>query len=362
MSLIRESIVLVEPLCWKKIHYAFNRSIIGGLSSNRLLSIIGDRDYVRLFEHIEHKTSIRYRNASFFELLRRYVFVFRTLRKYRFAKKIFLSFDNIIFPVFVVLLQRLLANSSNFVIMHNNLPGLVRSRWKRWLMRTAITKGNFAILSLTQENHKYCQLFFSDSRSVYLPHPLYLPQNNSNQCDSMEGVNHKFVFIGRQADLAVESGFIYQFVTILNEIAAAHNVEAEVIVASAAYSKIINVETNSKLSLKRITHYLSFDEYSSLIECATFVVFPDSSMNKLRASGVLIDCISLGTPFLAPSYGHFVEFRNCGLSYSDILDLREKLNYIMQGSAHEYLLLKKSIKEIQQHFASEHHRILNLFI
>jgi len=317
----RRDIVFLDPINKGHSHVYFNASILSLFKAVPGKTIlIGDRGHVRNVSTLAKAGNI----APFFinekSALKRKVYaLFSTLLKSAFRSKdiCFLSFDNTIVPLFLITFCPLLFRSRLTLIIHNNLDTLLKHPLKRRLHRMALSLYNGRSIVLTKKMYEIYSGLFPKIRCEFLPHPNYIgliKYNRKSNLVNTQTIN--ILLLGRQAKLLT---------SVLPKLNLGRYENITFITSLSSENYPLHVS-----NVRFLPEKPDFDEYYTLLGEADFVLFANDDALENRASGILIDCISMNCPVIGPNKGHFVEFGpEFGFlynSYSNLEGIFENIN------------------------------------
>ncbi len=293
------NIAVMDLVHGKEGHISFNRLLLLAICNAVGSNII--HGYF-LTKHINaQKSNFEYSNFNIeFTPIRRITFfniykAYRDARKKRVKRFIFLAADNFYIPFLLSLLSLLFFKKLSInVILHNNVNKFAQDRVGFVLWRLADLLGiNITVLS---DYVKESMLKMGFKNINVLPHPVYsdLPKVRSllNEKDKVKDID--FLVLGRHAfNLDWLKNLVTQDAVLKRKaiVACLHRSECELY--------------QSSIDFKYYEKPLSETDYWSLVSRSRFIVIPPSSGNRLTASGVLIDAISMAVPVLAPQFGVF---------------------------------------------------------
>jgi len=253
---------------------------------------------------------------------------------------IFLSFDNTLVPLLSIILYPLLFRNSLSLILHNNLKTLKTNKFKRfvYLLMVKIYKAKPYVLS--KEMKRIYDFHITPSvKCTLLPHPNYIHLIEFNKVKGLliSRAKTNVVILGRQAQLItpfLENHKLSQFVNVHFTIACSGPVP-------------VIKDGNVTVLNKR----LNYDEYYSLLSEADFALFALDKTVEYRASGILMDCISLQCPIIAPCTGHFLEYKEMGIGYfyNDYNELDNIFNTINSSDRKSVESFKLNFKDALQY-------------
>ncbi|APG65041.1 hypothetical protein LPB136_06570 [Tenacibaculum todarodis] len=303
-------------------HVYFNTLILKSITTSNTKNIpfickaAQKQQIEEIYKHNNFKTTEK---QTF--LLGSFSIFFKMLFKSIFKKKniLLLTIDNTIFPILLILFYPFLFRNNFSIILHNNLQTITKVKSKRVLHKIVNRLYKPNIIVLTKYMFTAYKDVFSLSKVQLLPHPNYKELIRFNlKPQVLKGEKVKIVVLGRQAKLL------------------------EKLLLTPGFSKWNNIEfvislpgsnhKNYSDTITIINKKLSFDEYYSILSLANFCLFANDSSVIERASGILIDCVSLECPVLSPIDGHFKEYKdfNIGFQYKDYKELVSLFNLISE--------------------------------
>ena len=232
---------------------------------------------------------------------------------------LFLSLDNFAVPLLLLLLYPCLFRNSVSFIIHNNLTTLITNRFKAFLHNLVVKIYKAKIYVLTNEMKRiYDTEVARNNASICIPHPNYdeLIKISPAQ-DILQGGKINIIILGRQAKIIAPW---------LNsqQLDAYQNLHFTI-----TYSgKLIDWIKSDNITV--ISEKVSYNEYYSILLQADFTLFAMEDKASNRASGILMDSISMRCPVIAPRLGHFLELQNYGIGffYNDYSELKNILALI----------------------------------
>jgi hypothetical protein len=326
-----KEILVVEPLCSNNEHLSFNFDLIQTLAEKYDISFCGNSEYIDNLEktNLEFKKtySLLYHKYSIKELFKRYIHIWKILLKNRKNNSIILfsSFDNTLFSIFCILyffIGGFKLRKRIVLVCHNNLYTLKKNYTKRFFFKISCILYKIRIIVLTEKMFSISKNILSDNTFLYR-HPYYKKDiqevKNNSIC--------KLLLVGRQANYAVQSGFIYDIINILNDIKKENlDWQVELHIGSEIYGEVDSIFPVFKYPL------IDNNTYTRLFNEASFILFPYNINDFYRASGVLMDAISYNTSFIAPRDGHFKEYGDCGFLYSNLSELSIIFNNLVNNN------------------------------
>lgn len=346
-------------------HNYFNATVIESLYSSHKITLVGfcgEKQHVsRVASILNPKINnhfklfpIRCRLGmkpngkikSAFEFLYRYWKAFQIIKRVKPDRILFLGVENTIWPIFASTFLSKCAfryNVGLYIVLHNlhriKISRIKHILWKRMFNRLDL---HSIVLADTVQS-KFTELF-PDHSSFLWRHPSYehlitlpIDEDTNSESFSQNGVI-RFLLAGRQAALAISSGFLELLASSCNKVTKATGKKFEIIVsATFPTGEELLFGSNVKLLNRR----LSCREYFQSIADSDYVAFPLVSDVDYRASGILADAITMQTPVLAPNRGHFREIYNTnglkgGWFYNDTDDLERILLGIAEMLPDDY--------------------------
>lgn len=313
-----KEIILLDPLNKNTSHVYFNASIlIGLLDCNMAVSCILKKSHLdQLKRIIDHKKITTIKKESFF--LGCVSAIFNLLRKSSFRRNhiILLSYDNTIVPLLLIFFYPILSSNKLSLITHNNLQTITSNLIKKRIHIFLIKLYKATPIVLTKYMHEKYKSNFNNINVILFIHPNYKNILDFEKNNNLLRNNRLTIaVIGRQAKLL--KGFIEGL-----DFSRWENIDFIV--------SLKEIDRNTKNNLLVFKERLSFDDYYSILSFSDFCLFANDESVLNRASGILIDCISLGCPIISSNQGHFEEFSelNIGFNYTnydEILSIFDKI-------------------------------------
>jgi hypothetical protein len=305
--------VLIDYVCsfHKEEHLQFNKQLVSILPDKLKLTWLGDHEYgnslFRNSEHVKLHTIPFSKKFTPTEAIRRYLFIIRFfINSKDWDTVIFLSFDNSIFPLFIIFSAFFIRKKRVIAMIHNNLESLDKS----WLKRTMFRASQFCIktkyIVLTQ-GMKLITDKLLNTESVLLHHPAFDYGIFAKQNDK------SFLVIGRQAVHFCQGGYLDSFILACKSPPHIKNSTIKLTIAGPCTQ---GAKETGEIDIQILPEFISRSDYETIFKATTFVIFPDSDETKFRASGTLMDSLSTHCVFIAPKVGHFLEFEGCGILYN----------------------------------------------
>ncbi len=154
------------------------------------------------------------------------------------------------------------------------------------------------------------------------------------------------MLLGRHAREAALSGFLKEFVGRVGRVTASMDRRTLTIAAPVDALRAI---PEGLVNFEAYEEYPSPAQYISLIAQSRFGLVPPGSGNRLSASGVLGDLLTVGTPVIAPREGAWrwqVAPQNRAFLYSDQDELDDALVRAADMSARD---LRQLAEDVQSH-------------
>ncbi len=336
----KRDIVFLDPINKGYSHVYFNASILSLFKAVPGKTIlIGDRGQVRNVLTLAKADNIAPSFISVKSALKRKVLaLFLTLLKSVFRSKdiCFLSFDNTIVPLFLITFRPLLFRSRLTLIVHNNLDTLLKNPLKRRLHRIALSLYNGRSIVLTKKMYEIYSDLFPQIRCAFLPHPNYIGLIKFSYKRNLVNTGTiNILLLGRQAKLLT---------SVLPKLNLERHKNITFITSLSSENYPLHIP-----NVKFLPRKPDFDEYYTLLREADFVLFANDDDLANRASGILIDCISLSCPIIGPAKGHFLEFGSeFGFLYDSYSSLRGVLEKINDGKIKREMYVHKFSNAISQ--------------
>lgn len=359
---MKKTILVIEPFSENEEHLAVNTKILSYWDKNNDLYFCGSSKYCSKLKdnkvNFNHCFCISYKPRTLREFIRRYLHIFNIIIKnsYKLDEIVFLSFDNSLFFIFLLLSKVFLFRYKKKILVfsHYNTYTLYSNRIKKILFKfTTYIYHSIQYIALTEVAYDTLSNIVNKKNVLFVKHPI------NEKISIVENFNKednvlRYTIVGRQAKIAINTGFIYELIDILDLIARKSKLQIELIIGS---NLSLNLEGTRTLKIDKRNN-LSSQEYSALFRSSDFIVFPEKKEDSFRASGILIDALSHKIPFIAPFHGHFKEFINCGIFYNN-KDINEKIQYSAHLSKQEYLILVNNIIRKTDSIESENNIIFS---
>jgi hypothetical protein len=350
-------ILFTDPICsaYKEQHLAFNKKLISLAADPKIVhGWTGDKKYgeelFKKFDNIFCRPVIYKEKYNLKEALRRYIHIFKIIRKTNEAERIFfLSFDNTLFPVFCLLFHKSLSRKKMFCVIHNNLKTLNETPAKKRLFRilSSFIKIEYVVLT---ESMKALADSILNTSTILFHHPFYeIKSKRAGQ----DGKN--FLVIGRHGIGFYNSLLYRDFIAACNESPHGYKIKM-VIIVKTGVEEIRYVKEDS-IEVNVISGFLSIYDYQQYFHKTAFVIFPESDESQYRASGTLIDTLSTGGIFIAPETGHYKEFQGCGIFYRKG-DLKKAVNQALNLSENEIESMRNNIEKKRREYEQENQQVL----
>jgi|GEM_PF-4031496 len=312
--------IFIDPINRNNSHLYFNtKSILNDQKSGNKMStiLISEESLCKNINRI--LTDIKgYRvkgTKANLLIIKTYITLLSHKRKY--DKITFLCLDNTIIPFLLLSSSFIFRNNKIIIYIHNNIDTLLNNRLKRLLHTLMLYFVEPEVVLITEKMHEEYITLFPKARTKLIPHYNYADvlekiYPNTGLLDSKKC---NISIVGRQAKLFRK-----------NEMEKIAKMRFRTVqVNFFGISKIVDND-----GLFFFEEKLKDNDYFSVIQNSDFVLFADDITSINRASGVLMDTISLKTPFIAPNYGHYQEYAkfDVGLLYNDydeLLDILRKV-------------------------------------
>lgn len=297
-------ITVIDFLSKSSSHLNFNKSFLQAIPNNYEVSnFIGNQSHFNLLstKSINAITIDKDQKAWTYRVM---LLFFKAM--FKSNKNItVLAFENYLFPILCVVCFPFILRKKLTLVLHNNVPGLIKSRIKSIPFKLFIKIFNPQLICLTKKmNDELNKMGFKES-SVWIPHMNYrhLGNNSSNNHSiSFDSKKINIVLLGRQA-----KNFSHYTLPKLKSV-----------VFQNIVFHLFHTEIEPSQNKGVIIHSIrpSQEEYLAILNICDFCFFPDLNVGY-RPSGILLDCIGNYCPVIAPKDGHFEEFsdNNIGFFY-----------------------------------------------
>lgn len=337
-------ICVIDPICKNNEHFMFNLSLLKYFSthnsdkkanffcyeSNNLIIDECRKLNVTPISKKDYSSSHIKRVSTFF------FNVFYSGKVLRSKKIVLLAIDNTVIPLLFILNLFLLPffHKKIVIISHNNLYTLKTSKGKRILFKIFLT--------LYQPKIIFLSPCFADEfrEKIYKKNIYgYFHQNFQNIISNLytivnkkkEDNNNEYSKV-----ILVSKSYVGFFLSLFNdnyEKFNDHNLNTGIKV-----KYISDVELgflpNASISFERVNIPKDMETYFNLINASDFVFLPENFIANHRASGVLMDSLSLKTNFIAPAVGHFKDIYdkyNIGFVYNNPEEFVDIINEILNN-------------------------------
>ncbi len=316
-------ILFVDPLNNGNSHIAFNRTIIGAALSQKHNTgiLVARRDHILACEINTNQISdskvvavsplpCRTEGSNILlllQLLRAFFDALKQVRRHKPEILLLLSADNFVTPNAIRAMRACLRGSSprTLVFLHNNFYRIltspaVRERWRKTLCTPGVE-----VLALTHGQMSLLRNHFPGTIShlVYPPTYAHLKDFTYHTVTTDQSCCPDFLFLGHHARLLGSSPAGGIFVKACDQ--AAVVIGRKITITTVGLSEFNASAPNVDLCL--VTNRISYQEYMTIIHRSKFMVFLRDVDSDYRASGVLTDALTAGTPFLAPRAGPYEE-------------------------------------------------------
>lgn len=232
----------------------------------------------------------------------------RTIAKENPDHVIFLAFEHTLWPIFVLGWLRPRIRKLTFdltAFLHH--PYRIRvGRFKPWLWHHLIDTTDFNRIVLSTCVKQSMDAFWGECNTLLWQHPSYThlkPWNCSDEriIQRNDGVI-RFFLAGRQAMLAARNGFLETFINACDIVSKNTNKQIEIY---TTVTSTFSVANNPKMTITLLPQRLPNNDFTTMLKTCNYVVFTAEEDVEYRASGILMDSLTYGTPVFAPFAGHF---------------------------------------------------------
>lgn len=322
--------VVIDFLSKGESHLNFNKSFIQSIPSNhKSFVFLGNKSHAKKL-NIKHQKTIN--SDNIFWLVRVKLLFFKLL--FTSKKHItVLAFENYLFPLLTILYFPFFLGKKFTIVVHNNIPGLASSSFKKLPLKLFVKLFNVKLICLTEAGKQKLDDSGFSKFTRFIPHMNYchFKTYESNKNFDFKDNKINIVLLGRQAQL-FEKHILPKF-----EISQWNKLKFHVFGNGNKLSEL---------------------DFKTVLKTCDYCLFPNHDVG-FRPSGILLDCISNNTPLIAPKEGHFKEFEQfkIGEFYSnndelfkifDELDKSEKKRATYKKSSFIEAQNKTSIKHFEQ--------------
>lgn len=334
-------ITVIDPICVNNDHFLFNLSVLNKTEFLKPVSRIRFWAYesnasiltnckqlgYNVFPLKEYSSYFKRIFVSFFR-------IFWSKSPFKAEKIIFLAIDNTLIPLFFLinlfLIPFLFKKIS--IVSHNNLHSAKTNFFKRILLRSFLycyqPRVILLSLSLADEFKKvtrYNKVFgFLHQNFLEFTSNCEVKKNISGHGDLIK------IFVAHS-----HSGFFIEIINRNIELIREKttNIAKNVLFEYISETNLEVVNINS-IVFKRISRPRDMATYFGLVVDADYIFFPMEMIGNTRASGVLMDALTVGTSFIGPNVGHFKDLNseyNFGFLYNDLNELFSLVADIANG-------------------------------
>ncbi len=345
---MKKSILVIEPFYEKENHLSFNTKILSYLNKKNNIYFCGSSSYCLGLKNngieIEDSFCINYKHRNLPEFIRRYVYIFSIIisNSKKNDKIIFLSFDNTLFFLFLIFSKIFLLTYNKKIIAfsHYNTYTIYSNKIKKNLFKlTTRAYKKIQYIVLTEFAYQMLTNIVDAKNVLFIKHPINKIYSSTNNLKKNENII-RYTIVGRQAKNAIDTGFIYKLISVLDSLVKNSNLKIELVIGSNLF---LNLDCKYTLQISQRNN-LTRSEYELLFDSSDFIIFPYKKEDSFRASGILTDALSHNKPFIAPCHGHFKEFEGCGLFYNKE-ELEQQLYYSAHMTDTQYSGLVSNIKK-----------------
>jgi len=242
-------------------------------------------------------------------------FFFKELFFRRKSRYIFLANEMTLFPIILVCLYPFISfNKPAFnLILHNNLVTLQKSNTKRIFFRFFFKLYEPKCYVLAPFLEKDYYRLFGEQLVQSVWHPNY------------SEVINRFRILRTGSNMKIRVGVAKTHQGDEKFIASLFSLSLKLKFSVHLVSPSINFDPDVGSELYRVENLDSLEEYYSFLSEMDIMAFPiDEDLNK-RASGVLMDCLSLGKSFIGPKLGMFKDISEqygLGILYEDYENMK----------------------------------------
>ena len=291
----------IDLISRENAHYMFNLSILYEVSKS---SLKVDTNFYSINSNLDIFTDVKKLNIKGVKIKERYNYLITTIFAFyqsiifnKSKKYILLAFDNsLISLLFLVNYFILFFQKKEFtIILHNNLSAFKNENWKKNLFSFFLKHYNPKIIVLSPFMLKEFNLIFNYSNVNYCFHQNY---KELVHCDFVKLRLKKMkkkrtvVSISNSHSKIFRRDNIFKYLNELEDKNVVINYIGE-------FNDVNSQNFNNKKRPGSIIDYYNY------IHNSEYMFFPKDEESNLRASGVLIDALSLGVNFIAPNVGHF---------------------------------------------------------
>lgn len=315
----KSTLVCIDVVSKSGAHNQFNSLVLLALADKQEYKIIFicrensmAKEYLHILSNVEliEIRGLRYPYICFRS-------VYTLIKDYHKSDVLFLAIDNTLTP-FLLSISKILALlkiNSIRIVLHSNIENIYCNARKLYAFRLMNKLFSPICMVLTPSlSTKYTKVFAKMTVRSCL-HPnfgelnalLKLPLPRVRQ-DNSESLN---IYVSKSHANRFSLGDIH----VLQSSIEGSKVHIS-FVGRSDFGELSNISTISSNS--------TISDYYTQLSLYDYVLFSKNVLSDLRASGVLMDALSMGVSFIAPRQGHFKDINDelhIGFLYEDIVEL-----------------------------------------
>lgn len=301
-------------------HFMFNASILNGLVSSlgQNLKFYSNETNNKIFKFCRQNNIPNFKfneKNSYLETVT--IAFYRSIILNKSKKYILLAFDNSLLP-FLFILNAFLLKSRKIeltIILHNNLDTLKKNKFKMILFSLFLKIYKPKIILLSPFMGVEFKKIFKYDHFEAIFHQNYHNFIKQNFPDiKMKKLNKIYISISSSHSKIFLKDKIYK------HFSQSKNGETLLVQYVCNNDSLVDNKTLLKKNEKLENEY----DYLNYIYNSDYIFFPQDESANMRASGVLVDTLSLGTNFIGPNVGHFKDINmkfGIGILYNNYLEL-----------------------------------------
>lgn len=333
-----KNIYVLDPICRNNVHFSFNLSILKNVDIVKNESKINFACYSSNSRIIDSCNKLGISVDEVKETSNYIIRIFRFFLRSFYSKTILnadrillLAIDNTLLPLLfisnILLLPFLFKKIT--IISHNNLYSIKSNLFKRIIMRLFLFSYQPKVLLLYPSLVDEFKSVIDFNNLFGCFHQNYREEIKENyRLD--RALNEK---IDKEKTILITGGHSNNFIQMINS-----NIDK---IKNETFQKenritikyisniVLDVTEINLITFERVKKPNDMNAYYNMILNVDFVLFPINEMANSRASGVLVDALSVGTNFIGPNIGHFKDINSkydIGFLYNNYSELFSLFN------------------------------------
>lgn len=304
------NILICDAITHDHVHSLFNYSIIKSIESieyKKIILILEKNQleqpiFKNIAQQIEHKHIYKLpsnTNDSFLARKCRAILSHYKILEIIIKEKpnliFLLASDNLFTPI-TLILKNYFTKTKCIIIFHNNLENIKDSNSKQYIWKAALKNKEHSVIFLS----KHIKSIFDKMNLGKTSHSISFP----SYCNLLKKNNVSkdidFLILGRHShELNQEKLY-----SIFNNQIECTGSNINILVSQ-------NITTNHTVggvNFHTYIHPIKENLYWDTLSKAKFIIIPEEAFDRLTASGIQIDALTMGIPVIAPKTNIFLEY------------------------------------------------------